>query len=146
MKVVIQRVSRASVSVEGKIVGRIGTGAVIFVGVARTDTEEDAAYLARKVSEIRLFSDKENKMNVGPREACAQFLIISQFTLYGDCRKGRRPSFDKAAPPEKGQAIYERLVELIRKEGFEVETGLFGAMMKVELVNEGPVTFVLESI
>jgi len=146
MKIVIQRVSGASVSVDGKTVGKIGRGALIFLGVGRNDTDDDAQYLVRKVSDLRMFADEAGKMNVGARDAKAEFLVISQFTLYGDCTKGRRPSFDDAAPPEKGEVLYEKFVELLRAEGFKVETGIFGAMMDVALVNDGPVTFVLDSL
>lgn len=146
MKIIVQRVSSASVDVEGKTVGNIDTGALIFLGVAKDDTEDDAAYLVRKVSELRMFADENGKMNVGAKDAGAGFLVISQFTLYGSCKKGRRPSFDESAPPEKGGELYEKFVELLRAEGFNVETGIFGAMMDVELVNDGPVTFILESL
>ena len=118
MKIVIQRVSGASVSVDGKTVGKIGRGALIFLGVGRNDTDDDAQYLVRKVSDLRMFADEAGKMNVGARDAKAEFLVISQFTLYGDCTKGRRPSFDDAAPPEKGEVLYEKFVELLRAEGF----------------------------
>lgn len=145
MKVVIQRVAQASVSVEGKTVGKINAGALVFLGVAKNDTTDDAKYLARKVAELRMFADENGKMNVGAKETGAEFLVISQFTLYGDCKKGRRPSFDDAALPEKGKALYEEFVALLRAEGFKVETGIFGAMMKVALVNDGPVTFIVKS-
>jgi len=146
MKLIIQRVSSASVSVDGKTAGQIGKGALIFLGVSKTDTEADAAYLVRKTVSLRMFADQDGKMNVGAKEAGAEFLVISQFTLYGSCRKGRRPSFDEAAPPEQGEAFYEKFVALLRAEGFRVETGIFGAMMDVSLVNDGPVTFVLDSL
>lgn len=146
MKVVVQRVSQASVSVDEKIVGKIGRGALIFLGVAKADTEDDAAYLARKVSELRMFADDQGKMNISARDALAEFLVVSQFTLYGDCKKGRRPSFDDAASPEKGQALYKEFITQLGAEGFKVQTGIFGAMMDVELVNDGPVTFILESL
>ncbi|HSV43978.1 MAG TPA: D-aminoacyl-tRNA deacylase [Candidatus Bathyarchaeia archaeon] len=145
MKIVIQRVSQASVSVEGKTVGQINAGALVFLGVAKNDTSDDAKYLVRKAAELRMFADENGKMNVGAKEAGAEFLVISQFTLYGDCKKGRRPSFDDAALPEKGKALYEEFVVLLRAEGFKVETGIFGAMMKVSLVNDGPVTFIVKS-
>lgn len=146
MKIVIQRVLSASVDVEGKTVGKIDAGALIFLGIAKEDTEDDAVYLTRKAAELRMFVDENGKMNIGAKEADAGFLVISQFTLYGNCNKGRRPSFDEAAPPGKGKALYEKFVELLRAEGFKVETGIFGAMMDVKLVNDGPVTFILESL
>lgn len=146
MKIVIQRVSEASVSVDHKVVGKVNKGALIFLGIAKEDMENDAAYLARKVSELRMFADENGKMNIGAKEAGTEFLVISQFTLYGNCNKGRRPSFDEAALPEKGKVLYEKFVELLRAEGFNVETGIFGAMMDVKLVNDGPVTFILESL
>ena len=146
MKAVVQRVERASVSVGGKLVGKIGKGALIFLGVAKDDTEQDAEYLTYKVSELRMFADENGKMNVGAKGAGAEFLVISQFTLYGNCRKGRRPSFDEAALPELGEVLYEKFVQLLQGNGFEVKTGVFGAMMNVELINDGPVTFILESL
>lgn len=145
MKIVIQRVSKASVSVDGKVIGQINKGALIFLGVAKDDTENDAWYLTRKISELRMFADEQGKMNIGAKEAKAQFLVISQFTLYGNCKKGRRPSFDDAAPPQKGEGLYERFLELLKAEGFKVEAGVFGAMMDIELINDGPVTFILTS-
>ena len=146
MKIVIQRVSGASVSVDGKSVGKIGRGALIFLGVGRDDTDDDAQYLVRKVSDLRMFADDAGKMNISAQDAGAEFLVISQFTLYGDCTKGRRPSFDGAADPGKGKALYDAFVDLLRGRGFQVETGVFGAMMDVTLVNDGPVTFVLDSL
>lgn len=146
MRVVVQRVSQASVSVDEKIVGKIGRGALIFLGVAKGDEKDDAAYLVRKVSELRMFSDEKGKMNIGPKETGVEFLVISQFTLYGDCKKGRRPSFDDAASPEKGEALYKEFITQLGAEGFKVQTGIFGAMMDVESVNDGPVTFILESV
>jgi len=146
MKIVVQRVSRARVDVDGKTVGEIGRGALIFLGVAHADQETDAAYLARKVSELRMFSDAQGKMNLGAGDAQASFLVISQFTLYGNCRKGRRPSFDGAASPETGRVLYESFVQCLRDLGFSTQTGIFGAQMDVDLVNDGPVTFILESL
>lgn len=144
MKLVIQRVRSASVSIDGKTVGQIARGAVIFLGVGREDDGHDAEYLVHKVSELRMFADDHGKMNVSAREASTEFLVISQFTLYGDCKKGRRPSFDAAALPEQGQTFYDMFITLLRAQGFRVATGVFGAMMQVELVNDGPVTFILE--
>jgi len=146
MKIVVQRVSRAQVDVDGKTVGRIGYGALIFLGVAHGDREEDAAYLARKVSQLRMFSDVQGKMNLAAADVSAAFLVISQFTLYGNCRKGRRPSFDEAAAPERGRTLYESFVQCLKDLGFVTQTGIFGAHMAVDFVNDGPVTFILESL
>lgn len=145
MRLVIQRVKSAQVSVDGKIVGQIGIGMLVFLGVAKEDTEKDADFLADKVTQLRIFEDNEGKMNRSIREAEGEFLVVSQFTLLGDCEKGRRPSFDKAADPKKGEELYDRFVGRLRGEGFKVETGQFRAMMDVELINDGPVTFVIES-
>ena len=145
MRIVIQRVSRAEVFVEGKSVGKIGKGALLFLGVRKGDTEEDAEYLAQKVTQLRMFEDKDGKMNISSFESGAEMLVISQFTLYGDCRKGRRPSFDDAADPVRGEELYAYFVASLRGQSKKVETGRFGAMMDVHLVNDGPVTFILES-
>lgn len=130
---------------EGKTVGRIGRGMLVFVGVGRDDTEEDAVYLAQKVAQIRIFEDANGKMNLSLSETGAQILVVSQFTLYGDCRKGRRPSFDGAADPAKGEKLYNHFVQELRGQNLKVETGQFRAMMDVALTNDGPVTFILES-
>jgi D-tyrosyl-tRNA(Tyr) deacylase len=145
MKVVVQRVSQAEVKVEGEIVGRIGHGMLVFVGVGREDTQAEADYLVQKVAQLRMFEDSQGKMNLSSFEAGAQILVVSQFTLYGDCRKGRRPSFDKAADPLKGEELYNYFVRELRDQNIKVETGQFRAMMEVALVNDGPVTFILES-
>jgi D-tyrosyl-tRNA(Tyr) deacylase len=145
MRAVVQRVSRASVSVEGRISGSIGRGFLVLLGVGKDDTAADAEYLAEKTAGLRVFPDTADKMNCSLAEAGGAVLVVSQFTLYGDCRKGRRPSFDQAAPPELGNALYQRYVEALRDRGLHVETGIFQAMMQVELVNDGPVTLLLDS-
>lgn len=145
MKAIIQRVSRAKVQVDENIVGKIDRGMLIFVGVSKEDTTGDADYLVQKVIGLRMFEDKEGKMNCSSIDVGAEILVVSQFTLYGDCRKGRRPSFDKAADPQKGEELYEYFVDQLRKQNSKVETGQFKAMMDVELVNDGPVTFIIES-
>jgi D-tyrosyl-tRNA(Tyr) deacylase len=145
VRAVVQRVSRAEVRVDGEVVGRIGRGLAVLLGVGRDDTEEEARYLVEKISGLRIFPDEEGKMNLGLEETRGAMLVVSQFTLYGDTRKGRRPSFVDAAPPEEANRLYERFVELARARGLEVATGVFQAMMEVELVNDGPVTLVVES-
>ncbi len=145
MRAVVQRVKKASVVVDGKIVGKIGKGILILLGVGKEDTEEDIRWLADKVSNLRIFEDDEGKMNKSVKDVGGKILVVSQFTLYGDCRKGRRPSFTQAAPPEKGRFFYEKFIEDLKKEGIEVESGIFGAKMEVHLINDGPVTILLDS-
>ena len=145
MKIVAQRVSRASVTTEGKVVGEIGTGLCILVGVAPADTEREVSWMAEKIAGLRIFGDDAGKMNRSLVEIGGSALAVSQFTLYADCRKGRRPSFTGAAGPELGEALYEWFVQKLRDMGIVVETGVFGAEMTVEIVNEGPVTIVLDS-
>lgn len=145
MRAVVQRVSEARVRVDGRIVGEIGSGLCVFLGVARGDGEDDVRYLARKVAEVRIFPDGEGKFNLGPREVGARVLVVSQFTLLGDARKGNRPSFTEAAPPEVARVLYELFAALLRAEGFTVATGEFQAHMLVELVNDGPVTLLFDS-
>ena len=145
MKLVIQRVSEAHVNVEGTTVGAIRTGLVVLVGISKSDTIKDADYLADKVLGLRIFPDNEGKMNRNVAEAQGSILIISQFTLYGDCRRGRRPSFDAAAAPGEALTLYNYFVNTVRKSPVPVETGTFQATMEVSLVNEGPVTIVIES-
>lgn len=145
MRAVLQRVSSASVTVEGTTVGRIGPGLMILLGVEKGDGEEDARTLAKKTAGLRIFEDKNEKMNLSVGEAGGAVLVVSQFTLLADCRKGRRPGFSQAAPPQEADALYRRFVELLRQEGLEVATGVFQAMMDVQLINNGPVTMLLDS-
>jgi D-tyrosyl-tRNA(Tyr) deacylase len=145
MRAVVQRVSRAQVTVNGETTGEIGVGLLVLLGVGQADTEADAAYLAEKISGLRVFEDEQGKMNRSVQEAGGSVLAVSQFTLYGDVRRGKRPSFDAAAPPDKARQLYELFVERIRTAGLRCETGRFQEMMKVELVNEGPVTILLDS-
>lgn len=146
MRALLQRVSEASVEVDGRVVGAIGRGLVVFLGIAKGDSARDADYLADKILNLRVFADRAGKMNLSLLETGGSLLLISQFTLYGDCRKGRRPSFDEAAPPGEARDLYERFVEACRAAGARIETGVFQAMMRVHLVNDGPVTFLCESI
>jgi D-aminoacyl-tRNA deacylase len=145
MRAVVQRVSRARVTVGNDVVGDIGRGLLVLLGVAREDTETDADYLAEKITGLRIFEDSDGKMNLSLGDAEGGMLVVSQFTLYGDVRRGKRPSFDQAAPPEKARQLYEYFVERIRAAGFRCETGKFQATMQVELVNDGPVTILLDS-
>ena len=146
MKAVIQRVSRASVEVDGKVVGQIRSGLVVLLGVAKGDTDTDLAYLAEKIPALRIFNDEAGKMNRSLAEIGGGLLAISQFTLLGDTRKGRRPGFDQAADPASARRLFEQFIETLRKTtDLTIETGVFGAHMKVELLNDGPVTFVLDS-
>jgi len=145
VRAVVQRSQRARVEVEGKIVGRIEKGMVVFLGIGAGDGEQDCRYLAAKIADLRIFEDRDGRMNCSVREAKGEILCVSQFTLYGDCRKGRRPSFVAAAPPEQAKALYERFCELLREEGLTVVTGIFQAMMGVMVHNDGPVTILLDS-
>lgn len=145
MRILIQRVTKGSVSIDGELVGQTGPGLVVLVGVTHTDTEADAEYLANKCVNLRIFTDENGKMNRSLLDLGGSVLAISQFTLYGDCVKGRRPGFDLAARPELAEGLYEKFVELLRAAGVHVETGCFGADMLVEIHNDGPVTFLLES-
>jgi len=145
VKALLQRVTRASVSVGGEIVGRIGRGLVIFVGVASGDTEKDAQYLAQRTVNLRIFSDEEGRFNLSALDIKGELLVVSQFTLLADTRKGRRPSFIEAAPPAQAEEIFERFVEQARATGLRVETGRFQQYMQVEIHNDGPVTILLDS-
>lgn len=145
MRVVIQRVKQARVEVGGQVTGAIGTGLLVLLGVAKTDSDKDAEYLVEKVLGLRIFPDEAGKMNRSIRDAGGSLLVVSQFTLYGDCRRGRRPSFDLAAGPEEALRLYQYFVDAARRTGIPVETGTFQAMMQVHLVNDGPVTLVCDS-
>jgi len=144
MRVVVQRVKQAAVRIEGKTHAEIGKGLVLLIGIGRVDTVEDVEYVARKCAGLRIFEDEAGKMNHSASDVGGAMLAISQFTLYGDTRKGKRPSFTEAAPPEQAEPLYERFVEVLREEGLEVCTGIFGAYMAVEIHNDGPVTLIVE--
>lgn len=145
MKAVIQRVREASVEVDGETVGSIGLGLVILLGIAQNDSEADADYLAEKIPHLRIFNDEAGKMNLSLKEVGGSVLTISQFTLLADTRKGRRPSFVQAAPPEKAEPLYDYFVHRLESQGVQVACGIFGAMMLVKIFNDGPVTLVLDS-
>jgi D-tyrosyl-tRNA(Tyr) deacylase len=145
LKVVVQRVSSATVRVDGKEVGKIRSGLLLLIGVAETDTEADVEFVANKCSELRIFQDEEGKMNLSVQEVGGEILAISQFTLLGDTGKGRRPSFINAANPAKAEKYYENFIQLLINKGIHVETGIFGAMMDVDLINTGPVTLIVDS-
>jgi D-tyrosyl-tRNA(Tyr) deacylase len=145
MRAVVQRVSEAAVRVEGTVVGRIGPGLAVLLGVGKGDAESDADYLADKVANLRILDDQAGQMNRSILDTGGHVLVVSQFTLYGDARRGRRPGWSDAAPPEEAKRLYERFVEGLRGLGLTVETGVFRAMMQVTLVNEGPVTLLLDS-
>jgi D-aminoacyl-tRNA deacylase len=145
MRSVVQRVTYAKVEVDGSVVGEIGPGLLVLLGVAKGDTAADADFLAAKVAQLRIFSDEAGKMNRSVAGAGGAMLVVSQFTLYGDCRKGRRPSFDQAAAPEDARRLYEYYVDVSRRTGLRVETGIFQADMAVSLLNDGPVTLIVES-
>lgn len=145
MRAVIQKVSSAAVSVDGRPVGTIGKGILAYVGVEKGDIEADLRFISSKIASLRIFGDSEGKMNLSVKDIGGSVLVISQFTLLGDCTKGRRPSFDRAEAPGEAKALYERVVVALREEGLKVETGEFQAHMEVESVNDGPVTFILDS-
>jgi D-tyrosyl-tRNA(Tyr) deacylase len=145
MRIVLQRVKSARVDVGGETVGSIGAGLLILLGVTQTDNQKDAEYLADKVVQLRIFPDEAGRMNRSLVEARGALLVVSQFTLYGDCRKGRRPSFDQAAPPEQARALYEWFIQRLKRSDVTVETGVFQAEMEIHLINDGPVTFILDS-
>ena len=145
MRAVVQRVQRASVAVNGRVVGEIGSGLLVLLGVSKSDCENDADYLIQKIIGLRIFEDEQGKMNRSVAEVSGAILMVSQFTLYGDVHRGKRPSFDEAAGPEEARKLYEYAVNKIREAGLRCETGEFQAMMKVSLVNDGPVTILLDS-
>jgi len=145
VRVVVQRSREASVTVAGEVVGRIDHGLVLLVGITHEDTEKDVEFIADKIANLRIFEDSEEKMNHSVLDTGGQILSVSQFTLYGDCRKGRRPNFMAAARPEKAEPLYDLLNAKLREKGLIVETGRFGAMMDVRLVNDGPVTLIVET-
>ena len=146
MKVVLQKVKKASVSVDNKIVGEIDKGYCLLVGVHKDSTSEDAKYLAKKIAEARLFEDENDTLNLGLKDVGGSILSVSQFTLYADTKKGKRPSFTSAARPEDANRLYEEFNEHLREEGIKVETGIFQTMMEVNIVNDGPVTIIYEKI
>ncbi|TFD92385.1 D-aminoacyl-tRNA deacylase [Jeotgalibacillus sp. R-1-5s-1] len=145
MKVVVQRSKKAQVTVDGNVTGQIPHGLVLLVGISQDDSEADCAYAAEKIANLRIFEDKDGKMNHSVLDREGQILSISQFTLYGDTKKGRRPNFMAAARPDHAEPLYEHFNELLREKGLQVETGVFGAMMDVSLTNDGPVTLIVES-
>lgn len=145
MRAVLQRVNQASVTIGEKIVGEIGQGWLVFLGVSKSDTERDLNYLVDKTIHLRCFNDEQDKMNLSIRDIGGQLLVVSQFTIYGDCRRGRRPGFQNAADLKKGEDLYARYVEGLRESGLRVETGRFQAKMKVKLENDGPVTLLIDS-
>ena len=145
MRAVIQRVKKSSVKAGNEIVGQIGKGLLVLLGVARDDTAKDADYLANKIINLRIFEDPDGKMNRSLLETGGELLVVSQFTLLADCRKGRRPSFIEAAEPQKAADLYETFVDRVREKGVKLQTGRFRAMMEVALINDGPVTLIIES-
>ncbi len=146
MRALVQRVSQARVEVEGRVVGSIGPGILVLLGIAKTDVEQDAEYLANKVTNLRIFDDEHGKLNLSVKDIGGAALVVSQFTLYGDCRKGRRPSYDDAASGEQARGLYDYFLEAVRREVTYVASGVFQATMAVHLVNDGPVTLMCESV
>ena len=145
MRAVVQRVRNAQVSVDGNMVGQIKAGLLVYLGVGKGDGEADAAFIADKITNLRIFADSNDKMNLNVKGAAGQVLIVSNFTLFGDCRKGRRPDFDMAAEPVQAERLYEKVVELVKAEGLEVQKGVFAAYMDVTASNDGPINFLIDS-
>lgn len=145
MRGVVQRVAKASVTVDGKIIGKIEKGLLVLLGVTHKDSEKEVKWLSKKIKDLRIFEDEDGKMNLGLEDIKGDILVVSQFTLYGDCIKGRRPSFIEAAKPEMANKLYEKFIEELKNYNIKVETGEFGADMKVELLNDGPVTLVIDT-
>lgn len=145
MRTVLQRVTYASVCVDGEVVGKIGKGLLVLLGVCDEDTESDLTYMADKISGLRIFEDEDEKMNLSVADIGGEILVVSQFTLFGDCRKGKRPSFSSAGKPDYANEMYEKFITCLEEKGFKVQHGIFGADMKVELLNDGPVTLMLDS-
>ena len=145
MRAIVQRVKNAQVSVNSNIVGQIGAGLLVYLGVGKDDGESDAAFIADKIANLRIFADSNEKMNLSVKDTAGQILIVSNFTLFGDCRKGRRPGFDLAAEPDCANRLYEKVVELVKAEGLEVQKGVFAAYMDVTASNDGPSNFLLDS-
>jgi D-tyrosyl-tRNA(Tyr) deacylase len=145
MIALLQRVSKASIEVEGKKVSEIGKGIVVFIGIQKQDSEKDAQYLANKIINLRIFEDSEGKMNLSVKDISGEIMVVSEFTLAGDCKKGLRPSFDRAMPPLEAQKLYNQFIDFLKNTGISVKTGVFRSYMHVYLVNEGPVTFILNT-
>lgn len=145
MRAIIQRVKHASVTIDNKITGKINDGFLVLLGITSTDTDKEVQWLAKKIVDLRVFNDSDDKMNLGLKDINGELLIISQFTLYGNCIKGRRPSFTEAAKPEMANTLYENFIDACKKQEVHVETGVFGADMKVDLLNDGPVTLIIDT-
>ncbi len=145
MRAVVQRVKEAKIEVDGNVVGSIGKGLLVYLGVGKDDSEKDVEFIADKLVNLRIFADEKDKMNLSVLDVGGRILLVSQFTLYGDCRKGRRPGFDLAGEPETAERLYEKTIDAIRQKGIPVETGVFAAHMDVTSINDGPVTFLLDS-
>ena len=145
MRLLIQRIKEAKVSVDGEEIGKVGAGLCLFLGVAKGDTTEDADAFAEKIAQLRIFEDENGKMNRSLRDVRGEILVVSEFTLYGDCTKGRRPSFSQAAPPPEAERLYDYFVQRLKELGVKVATGRFQAKMEVSLINDGPVTFMIDS-
>lgn len=145
MRMVLQRVLQANVAIEGRVVSKTGKGLLVYLGIGRGDTISDAQFIAEKIVNLRIFADEAGKMNRSVREVGGAILLVSNFTLHGDCRKGRRPGFDAAAEPAMAEQLYEKVIELVSEQGVQVERGVFGEQMEISSINDGPVTFILDS-